>query len=224
MLKWQLELKKSCPSLKILTYYGSNKERQMKRQGWTRSNDFHVCITSYQLLIQDMDSFRRKQWSYLILDQAQQISDFHCQPWQNLFNLHCQHRLILIDNLPWTKSSNYVSSLVHFLMSNVFVSFEEYFQWLSKLSNERADQHSILNSDSLMSHLQRILRPLILRRLKIDVNEQLPNKHEHILLCDLSKRQRLFYDRIVQCQSTRDALEHEHYSSMINILMRFKES
>ncbi|CAF5130646.1 unnamed protein product, partial [Rotaria socialis] len=46
MLNWELEFKKWCPAFKILTYYGSVKERQLKRQGWTKVNAFHVCITS----------------------------------------------------------------------------------------------------------------------------------------------------------------------------------
>jgi len=32
MLNWEMELKKWCPAFKILTYYGSVKERKMKRQ------------------------------------------------------------------------------------------------------------------------------------------------------------------------------------------------
>ena len=41
-----------CPAFKILTYYGTQKERKMKRQGWTKPNAFHICITSYKLVIQ----------------------------------------------------------------------------------------------------------------------------------------------------------------------------
>jgi SNF2 family DNA or RNA helicase len=33
MLNWEMELKKWCPAFKILTYYGSQKERKQKRTG-----------------------------------------------------------------------------------------------------------------------------------------------------------------------------------------------
>lgn len=62
MLNWEMELKKWCPAFKVLTYYGSQKERRLKRVGWTKPNTFHVCVTSYKLVIQDHQSFRRKQW------------------------------------------------------------------------------------------------------------------------------------------------------------------
>jgi len=86
MLNWEMEFKKWCPGFKILTYYGSQKERKLKRVGWTKPNAFHVCITSYKLVVQDQQSFRRKKWKYLILDEAQNIKNFKSQRWQLLLN------------------------------------------------------------------------------------------------------------------------------------------
>ena len=62
-----------CPTFKILTYYGSAKQRKNLRTGWSKLNSFHVCITSYQLVVQDAVSFRRKRWYYMILDEAHNI-------------------------------------------------------------------------------------------------------------------------------------------------------
>jgi E1A-binding protein p400 len=53
MLNWEMEFKKWCPAFKLLTYYGSAKERKIKRQGWSKPHAFHVCITSYTLVLQD---------------------------------------------------------------------------------------------------------------------------------------------------------------------------
>lgn len=85
-----MEFKKWCPGFKILTYYGSQKERKAKRIGWTKVNAFHVCITSYKLVIQDHQSFRRKKWKYLILDEAQNIKNFKSQRWQLLLNFQTE--------------------------------------------------------------------------------------------------------------------------------------
>lgn len=52
----------SFASLQVLTYYGSMKERKAKRVGWTKPNAFHVCVTSYQTVLQDAPMFRRKRW------------------------------------------------------------------------------------------------------------------------------------------------------------------
>lgn len=90
VLNWEMEFKKWCPSFKILTYYGTIKERKLKRVGWTKTNSFHVCITSYKLVVQDHQSFRRKKWKYLILDEAQNIKNFKSQRWQMLLNFQTE--------------------------------------------------------------------------------------------------------------------------------------
>ena len=79
----------------MLTYYGSQKERRLKRVGWTKPNAFHVCVTSYKLVIQDHQAFRRKRWVYLILDEAQHIKNFKSQRWQLLLNFVSEGRLLL---------------------------------------------------------------------------------------------------------------------------------
>ena len=42
--------------------------------------------------------------------------------------------------------------------------------------------------------LTQVLRPFLLRRLKMEVEKQMPQKIEHIVPCQLSKRQRFLYD------------------------------
>ncbi|XP_042369564.1 helicase SRCAP-like, partial [Plectropomus leopardus] len=96
MLNWEMELKRWCPGFKILTYFGSQKERKLKRQGWTKPNAFHVCITSYKLVLQDHQAFRRKSWRYLILDEAQNIKNFKSQRWQSLLNFNRSDELQLL--------------------------------------------------------------------------------------------------------------------------------
>lgn len=63
-------------------------------QGWTKPNAFHVCITSYKLVLQDHQAFRRKSWRYLILDEAQNIKNFKSQRWQSLLNFNRSVELV----------------------------------------------------------------------------------------------------------------------------------
>ena len=222
MLNWELELKKWCPAFKILTYYGSVKERQLKRQGWTKVNAFHVCITSYKLVLQDSKAFRRKKWKYLILDEAQNIKNFKSQRWQTLLNFHSQRRLLLTGT-PLQNSLMELWSLMHFLMPNLFASHQEFREWFSNPLSEMIEQGQMNSNDLLIKRLHKVLRPFILRRLKIDVEKQMPKKHEHVIMCQLSKRQRQLYDDFIQCRSTKDVIEQGHYMSVINILMQLRK-
>ena len=50
----------------------------------------------------------------------------------------------------------------------------------------------------LIHKLHEILRPFLLRRLKVDVERSLPPKKEYVLYAPLSQRQREVYDAIVK--------------------------
>jgi len=78
-------------------------------------------------------------------------------------------------------------------------------------------------NEQLIRRLHKVLRPFILRRLKIDVEKQMPKKYEHVVMCKLSKRQRLLYDEFMSLPTTRNKLAEGQYLSVINILMQLRK-
>lgn len=221
MLNWEMEIKKWCPAFKILTYYGTLKERKLKRQGWTKTNAFHICITSYKLVIQDHQSFRRKKWKYFILDEAQNIKNFKSQRWQTLLNFQSQRRLLLTGT-PLQNSLMELWSLMHFLMPHVFQSHKEFKEWFANpLTGMIEGSHEY--NENLIKRLHKVLRPFLLRRLKQDVEKQMPKKYEHVVMCHLSKRQRYLYDDFMSQTKTKETLATGHFMSVINILMQLRK-
>ncbi|CAH0554969.1 unnamed protein product [Brassicogethes aeneus] len=221
MLNWEMECKKWCPGFKILTYYGTQKERKMKRTGWTKPNAFHICITSYKLVIQDHQSFRRKKWKYLILDEAQNIKNFKSQRWQLLLNFQTQQRLLLTGT-PLQNNLMELWSLMHFLMPNVFQSHREFKEWFSNPVTGMIEGNSEYN-ESIIKRLHKVLRPFLLRRLKCEVEKQMPKKYEHVVMCRLSKRQRFLYDDYMSRAKTRETLASGNLLSVINVLMQLRK-
>ncbi|RNA24823.1 PHOTOPERIOD-INDEPENDENT EARLY FLOWERING 1-like isoform X1, partial [Brachionus plicatilis] len=209
------------PGLKILTYYGSQKERKLKRVGWTKTNAFHVCITSYKLVIQDHAIFRRKKWKYFILDEAQNIKNFKSQRWQTLLNFQSQRRLLLTGT-PLQNNLMELWSLMHFLMPHVFASHRQFNHWFNNPFKTMIEKSTEVN-EQLIKRLHKVLRPFILRRLKAHVEKQMPKKYEHVIKCALSKRQRLLYDEFMSLSSTREKIAQGHYMSVINILMQLRK-
>ncbi|GJQ75801.1 hypothetical protein Trydic_g17871 [Trypoxylus dichotomus] len=221
MLNWEMECKKWCPAFKILTYYGTQKERKLKRTGWTKPNAFHICITSYKLVIQDHQSFRRKKWKYLILDEAQNIKNFKSQRWQLLLNFQTQQRLLLTGT-PLQNNLMELWSLMHFLMPNVFQSHREFKEWFSNPVTGMIEGNSEYN-ESIIKRLHKVLRPFLLRRLKSEVEKQMPKKYEHIVMCRLSKRQRFLYDDYMSRAKTKETLASGNLLSVINVLMQLRK-
>ncbi|XP_058035408.1 helicase SRCAP isoform X2 [Ahaetulla prasina] len=221
MLNWEMEIKRWCPSFKILTYYGAQKERKLKRQGWTKPNAFHICITSYKLVLQDHQAFRRKNWKYLILDEAQNIKNFKSQRWQSLLNFNSQRRLLLTGT-PLQNSLMELWSLMHFLMPHVFQSHREFKEWFSNPLTGMIEGSQEYN-ENLVKRLHKVLRPFLLRRVKVDVEKQMPKKYEHVIKCRLSKRQRYLYDDFMAQAATKETLATGHFMSVINILMQLRK-
>ncbi|KAG0335970.1 swr1 complex component [Podila humilis] len=232
MLNWEMEFKKWCPGFKIVTYYGSPKERKEKRVGWSRENFFHVCITSYQLVVQDQSVFRRKAWQYLILDEAHNIKNFRSQRWQTLLNFNSARRLLLTGT-PLQNNLMELWSLLYFLMPNGvshnmpvgFANQKEFQEWFSHPvdrmieGNEQQDDES----KAAIARLHTVLRPYLLRRLKADVETQMPAKYEHIVYCRLSKRQRFLYDDFMSRAKTRETLATGNFMNIIGCLMQLRK-
>ena len=221
MLNWEMELKKWAPAFKIITYYGNQKERRLKRVGWSKPNAFHVCITSYKLVTQDHQSFRRFKWHYLILDEAQHIKNFKSQRWQLLLNFRSSGRLLLTGT-PLQNNLMELWSLMHFLMPNVFESHRDFKEWFSNPLTGMVEGSAEYN-DNLIKRLHKVLRPFLLRRLKSEVEKQMPKKYEHVVKCSLSKRQRYLYDDFMSRAKTKETLEGGNLLSVINVLMQLRK-
>src|SRR5205809_598905 len=84
---------------------------------------------------------------------------------------------------------------------------------------------TMLDEENLqrVSKLHTVLRPYLLRRLKRDVEKELPSKYEHLVLCSLSKRQRFLYDEFMSRANTREALQSGIYQKIANVLMQLRK-
>ncbi len=144
IINWEMEFKKWCPSFKILTYFGSQRERKLKRSGWSKPNAFHICITSYKLVIQDHFAFRRKKWHYMILDEAQNIKNFRSQRWQLLLKFNTKRRLLLTGT-PLQNDVMELWSLMHFLMPQIFASHDDFKEWFYNPFAQSINSNAALN-------------------------------------------------------------------------------
>ncbi|XP_078083287.1 E1A-binding protein p400 isoform X4 [Mustelus asterias] len=214
MLNWEMEFKRWCPGLKIMMYFGTRKERRVKRECWTEPNSFHVCITSYKLLLKDHQTFRRKRWKYLILDEVQQLRNTTERHWEALFNLKSQQRLLLIG-APLQNTPMELWTMMHFLLPGISRS---YLDFPVKVGTDENQDYC----HKLVIRMHRMIQPFILRRSKRDVEKQLPKKYEHILKCCLSKRQKIMYEDVMFQSGTIEALRSRHFVSVLNLLMQLR--
>jgi helicase SWR1 len=233
MLNWEMEFRKFLPGFKILTYYGDINERKRKRMGWRNMGKdmYNVVITSYQLILQDAAAFKMRPWHYLVLDEAHNIKNFKSQRWQTMLTLRTQRRLLLTGT-PLQNNIDELWSLLYFLMPAGFAgegriaSLEEFTLALKDPTKQILDQgRQKLDAEAqkVVSRLHEVLRPYLLRRLKAEVEKQMPGKYEHVVYCKLSKRQRQLYDGFMGRASTKEILSSGNYMSIINCLMSLRK-
>ncbi|KAJ4988091.1 adenosinetriphosphatase [Stagonosporopsis vannaccii] len=233
MLNWEMEFKKFLPGFKILTYYGDINERKRKRMGWrnTGKDMYNVVITSYQLILQDAAAFKMRAWQYLILDEAHNIKNFKSQRWQTMLTLRTERRLLLTGT-PLQNNIDELWSLLYFLMPAGFAgegriaNLEEFTLALKNPTSQILDQgRQQLDAEAqkIVARLHEVLRPYLLRRLKSEVEKQMPGKYEHVVYCKLSKRQRHLYDGFMGRADTKQILSSGNYMSIINCLMSLRK-
>ncbi|CCE62864.1 hypothetical protein TPHA_0D02260 [Tetrapisispora phaffii CBS 4417] len=235
LLNWEMEFKKFAPGFKVLTYYGNPQQRKEKRKGWNKQDSFNVCIVSYQLVVQDQHSFKRKKWQYMILDEAHNIKNFRSTRWQALLNFNTQRRLLLTGT-PLQNNIGELWSLLYFLMPQTvtngngvsgFADLDAFQQWFGKPVNQIIESGQAVEEDSetkdTVEKLHKVLRPYLLRRLKADVEKQMPGKYEHIVYCKLSKRQRFLYDDFMSRAQTKATLASGNFMSIVNCLMQLRK-
>ena len=235
---WQQEVTKFCPALKVLPYWGNKNDRNELRKYWShkrmyrRDSEFQVCITSYETLTVDEKYFNRVKWQYLVLDEAQAIKNSNSTRWRALLQFPCRNRLLLTGT-PLQNKLSELWSLLHFIMPTIFDSHAEFADWFAKDIEGHAQNNKILDASTL-SRLRTLLDPFMLRRVKRDVESEMPPKTEVQLPCTLSARQRQLYGSIKANISPEEltralgnngpgADNSERNSKLMNLVMQLRK-
>lgn len=220
LMNWEMEFKRWAPGMKIFTYFGRLSERKEKRKGWSQLNSFQVCITSYKIATLESKVFRRRKWYYLILDEAQQIKNSSSQTWQCLSSFQTMRRLLLTGT-PLQNNLIELWSLLAFLIPERFESHSDFKEWFSEPLQRALQNNQIVNKE-IIENLHNILRPILLRRLKKDVEKELPKKSEVIVKVQLSMRQRYLYDEFINQDIKRS--NNNDFLNLMNLLMHLRKT
>nr|XP_020446076.1 LOW QUALITY PROTEIN: E1A-binding protein p400 [Monopterus albus] len=214
LISWEVEFKRWCPGLKILLYLGNRRERRDKRMCWGEANSFHVCVTSYKLLMKDQSHFLRRRWRHLVLDEVQLIKNMTEKHWETIFALTSEQRILLL-NTPLQNTLKELWTMVHFLLPGINRPYSDF---PVKAGTDQNQDYC----HKLVIRLHRMIQPFILRRSKRDVEKQLPKKYEHILKCRLSSRQKSLYEDILTQPGAQEALKTGHFVSVLQVLMQLQ--
>jgi superfamily II DNA or RNA helicase len=175
---WRDECARFLPNFKVVLWYGAPSIRHA-----LDIDNADLVITSYSILRRDAEFLAQKKFCYVILDEAQSAKNAASQNAQAVRQLKSEHRLALTG----TPIENRIEELwatFDFLAPGFLSSLGKF---RKRYGQDTPDSHFLLRER---------IRPLVLRRMKKDVVQELPPKIESVVRCDMLPAQRALYDHV----------------------------
>ena len=183
MFNWRAEARRFAPGLKVLVLHGPERRGEFQ---WIKDAD--LVLTTYPLLVRDLDAFKLERWHLLILDEAQAIKNARTRASRAVRQVPARHRLCLTGT-PLENNLSELWSQFDFLIPGLLGSdaaFRTHFrQPIEKLGN-----------DERRTQLGRRIRPFFLRRTKAEVAPELPPKTEIVRSVPLGGAQLRLYESV----------------------------
>ena len=186
---WFNEVRRWCPSLCAFKFHGDKESRKALREQVLSPGRFDVCITTYEMVLSEKAALGHLSWSFLIIDEAHRIKNDQSSLSQVVRLFRANHRL-LITGTPLQNNLHELWALLNFLLPDVFSDADAFDEWLSADSSDGG-------AGSVVGQLHTLLKPVLLRRLKAEVEKNLPPKRELKLHVGLSEMQRFWYSSIL---------------------------
>ncbi len=194
VFNWQNEINRFAPHLEVSLYYGADRE-------FSLSGGAQIIISTYGTVRNDIESLKDRSFYYLILDESQTIKNHESQISRAVSLLKADHRLAL-SGTPIENNLSELYALFRFLNPAMFGNLGRFTrQYLFPIQNS--------GDRKAAEELKKKILPFVLRRLKKDVLEELPDKIEKVLLVEPSPEQKRFYEqrRSFYYQTIRNQIE-----------------
>lgn len=208
---WMDEVKKFAPELKTIIIEGDMKDREKIIK---KINSYDLILTSYSLFQRDSEFYKEQKikFNYAILDEAQYIKNFRTKNATIVKEVDSNYRLALTGT-PLENSVAEIWSIFEFLMPG-FLGTQGEFTKKYTTPISKGDK-------KVLKNLQEKISFFMMRRIKSDVLEELPEKTEQKLFVDLSPDQKILYQEILK-KIKKDLLdkssEENYKKSYIHIL------
>lgn len=180
---WYAEFNKFAPFIKVGMIVGNKDERTALL---THKDDYDVLITSYDLLKRDIDLYEYISFDVEVIDEAQYIKNQTTGAAKAVKEIDSKKRFALTGT-PIENRLSELWSIFNYLMPDYLYSYE-YFR-------KHFESPIVNDGDEYASNmLKKMIGPFILRRRKMDVLKDLPEKIERVYYANFDSRQKEIYD------------------------------
>ncbi|CAD5209696.1 unnamed protein product [Bursaphelenchus xylophilus] len=216
---WEREFE-TWTDMNCVVYYGTSASREMIQnyEMYYEKNDtkkkkvpkFDVLLTTFEMVISDVDILKKINYRVCVIDEAHRLKNRNSKLLTNgLLSFNFEHR-VLLTGTPLQNNIQELYSLLSFLEPERFHSSDLFLQEFGQCQTEEQVQK-----------LQEILKPMMLRRLKEDVEKTLQPKEETIIEVQLSNIQKKYYRAILERNFTH--LLKGSMPSLMNTMMELRK-
>ena len=175
---WLSEFRKFAPNLSVTVLSGNGTQRAGLIRHIISHGDVDVVITSYPLIRRDIQLLKDFRFRFVILDEAQNIKNAGSVAAQAVKQLQADTRFALTGT-PMENGVGELWSLFDFVLPGYLPGYNAF---LRKYQDGE-------NAEDLLKRI----RPFLIRRLKQDVLEELPDKMEVTMTARMTPEQERIY-------------------------------
>ena len=178
IFNWQNEVEKFAPKLKVLVHTGT--QRQKNSEGFEK---YDLVLTTYGLMRNDAKFLKDFRFDYAILDEAQAIKNSGTANAKGSRLLNAEHKVIM-SGTPIENHLGELWSLFEFINPGM-------------LGRSKAFERFSMNDNDgeSLKALSAAISPMIMRRTKALVADDLPDKTEQHLVCEMLPEQKEVYEK-----------------------------
>ena len=175
---WLSELRRFAPDLSAVILNGTAAQRAVMIRHIAEHGDVDVAITSYPLIRRDVELLKEIQFRFLILDEAQNIKNAGSVAAQAAKQLKGDTRFALTGT-PMENCVGELWSIFDFVLPGYLPGYNSFLRKYQDGENA--------------ADLLRRIRPFLIRRLKQEVLEELPDKMEITMKAQMTPEQQQIY-------------------------------
>ncbi|KAI8331392.1 P-loop containing nucleoside triphosphate hydrolase protein [Chlamydoabsidia padenii] len=147
---------------------------------------FDALITTYEMAIASAAQLRGVPWKCAVFDEAHRLKNKQSKVGEILKMFQMDQKLLLTGT-PLQNNLDELYSLLSFMQPDVFNDEKSFFA-----------EYGSLHTAAEVEKLQGLLKPIMLRRFKEDVEKSIPVKEETVIEVELTNPQKKWYRAILE--------------------------
>ncbi|MDA4131913.1 MAG: SNF2-related protein, partial [Thaumarchaeota archaeon] len=203
LTNWNLEFERWAPTVSRVVYKGPPLARRVQ-QDKIRQGRFQVLLTTYEYIIKDRPILSKIKWFHMIIDEGHRMKNANSKLSATIQQYYSTRFRVILTGTPLQNNLAELWAMLNFVLPNIFKSANTFDEWFNTpfANTGGQDKMELTEEEQILviRRLHKVLRPFLLRRLKKDVEKDLPDKTEKVIKCKFSALQSRLYKQMVTHQ------------------------